>query len=97
MEDTVSSLNNKRVILRDWENGRIKLFSLGHNTNIFQAKPMPKNGEYPLLFVLLMSRLFVTFVKFIILITQYYIFLSKSDWGIFWTFRAEHPKTQDRP
>lgn len=38
----VSGSDDRRVILWDWETGRIKLsFHSGHDNNVFQAKIMP--------------------------------------------------------
>ncbi|XP_024962469.1 DDB1- and CUL4-associated factor 8-like isoform X3 [Cynara cardunculus var. scolymus] len=42
----VSGSDDRRVILWDWETGRVKLsFNSGHNNNIFQAKIMPETDE----------------------------------------------------
>ncbi|XP_012077700.1 DDB1- and CUL4-associated factor 8 isoform X1 [Jatropha curcas] len=42
----VSGSDDRRVILWDWETGRIKLsFHSGHNNNVFQAKIMPYTDD----------------------------------------------------
>ncbi|KAF5449031.1 hypothetical protein F2P56_029521 [Juglans regia] len=42
----VSGSDDRRVILWDWETGRVKLsFHSGHNNNVFQAKIMPYTDD----------------------------------------------------
>lgn len=42
----VSGSDDRRVILWDWQFGRIKLaFHTGHNNNVFQAKFMPFSDD----------------------------------------------------
>lgn len=42
----VSGSDDRRVILWDWESGRIKLsFHCGHTNNVFQAKIMPYTDD----------------------------------------------------
>lgn len=42
----VSGSDDRRVILWDWQCGRIKLaFHTGHNNNVFQAKFMPFSDD----------------------------------------------------
>ncbi|KAF2302156.1 hypothetical protein GH714_033088 [Hevea brasiliensis] len=53
----VSGSDDRRVILWDWETGRIKLsFHSGHNNNVFQAKIMPYTDDRSIVHVLQMVR-----------------------------------------